>query len=318
MIVLNDTQTAPLAAELGRWRGSMLWHAHIGTAERSEIVDEYWKVIGPSVAEAAVKVFYRPEFMPRSLAAGSVFASPGVDPSTVKNCSLDPAEARRALTAPRVGPITWLSEGLAIAHGDVLGLQISRWDPLKDMAGAVRVFLQTVRQAPAFRGLVVGPKAESASEQAVLAQCSAAWEGAPADVRSRVHIGVIDRSGSEEHDLLVRQIQSAVDVVLQKSIQEGFGLTVTEAMLRAKPVVASAIGGIPLQIGHDMNGVLVQPGSPDEVWVEQLCSLVADEGSRARLGARARADVLARHTVVDHLTAVIDGVARNSRSCRTA
>jgi trehalose synthase len=320
VVVLHDTQTAPLATDLSRWQKSLIWHAHIGTADRNEVVGEYWKVIGPSVTNAAVRVFYRPEFAPSSLRSGSVFATPGLDPSTPKSQLMDRTEARHKLISPpQRWPLRWLSGGSpAFGSGHVVGLQISRWDPLKDMGGALRVFTRAAELNPSFCGLVVGPSAESASEKVVLAACFAEWETAPASVRSRVHVGVIEQCGTNEHDLVVRVLQSAADIVLQKSVQEGFGLTVTEAMLRAKSIIASEVGGIPLQVRHGSNGVLVHPGASDEIWVNEVLALVEDEDSMVRLGASARADVLSKHTIVNYLTTVIDGVSMkfaHSLSC---
>ncbi|MCX2950182.1 glycosyltransferase [Lentzea sp. NEAU-D7] len=311
-LVLHDTQTAPVLPELRPWRDSLLWHAHIGTGDQNELVDGYWEIVGPNVAAAGGRVFYRPEYAPPALRDSSIFASPGVDPSAPKSIPLDRDEARRALSSPPAAwPLTWLTgqDRLFDEPHQVVAAQLSRWDPLKDMSGAFRVFAEVAARVPSFVGLVVGPSAQSASERAELELCLEEWKKAAPDISSRVHIGVIENCGTAEHDDAVRTVQSAADVILQKSVQEGFGLTVTEAMLRGKPVVAAAVGGIPLQLHDRHNGVLVDPGSDETSWADHLHELVSNNDLRSRLGTRALGDVLEHHTVDRHLNAVIDAVA---------
>jgi len=309
-LVMNDTQTAPVAGRLNAWHERLVWHAHIGTGDRNELVDRYWDVVGPSVSGVGARVFYRPEFAPEDLRDGSVFASPGVDPSSLKNTPMELNHARAVLGAkPAAPPLKWVGEaGPTLGPDDIVGVQLSRWDPLKDMAGACRVFCRVAERVPAFRGMVVGPSAQSAAERAQLKMCVDTWRMSSHAARSRVYVGVIHDCGTKAHDRTVQMLQSAADIIIQKSVQEGFGLTVTEAMLRGKPVVATAVGGIPLQLRDNRNGTLVAPGANDERWVDQLLKLVTDADLRVRLGAAARADALDNHTVDRHLSAVVDGV----------
>lgn len=310
IVLLCDTQTAPLIPQLTAWRDRLIWFACIGTSDQNEFVDHYWHVVGPAVSATSARVFFRAEFVPRCLRDRYAVAEPGIDPSSAKNARLDKDDARAVLSRnPAGGPVRWV-DGLRPVprRDDVLGVQLSRWDPLKDMAGACHVFCRMAEKRPDFTGLVVGPSAQSASERAQLQECVATWRAAQAGPRSRVHVGIIEDCGSEAHENAVRVIQSAADIVVQKSVQEGFGLTVTEAMMRGKPVVASAVGGIPLQVEDGRNGLLVEPGSPDESWVDRLLELTADASLRRRLGAAAQRDALERHTVDRYLTAVIGGV----------
>jgi trehalose synthase len=308
--VLHDTQTAPVVAELQAWSDRLVWHAHIGTADRNELVDSYWRVVGPSVAIARAHVFYRREFAPQALRDKSVFASPGLDPSSPKNELMDPDDARALLGNPvSEWPLTWVDHSTPVlGPSNVVAVQLSRWDPLKDMPGAYRVFARAAEEIPSFVGMVVGPSAQSVAELKQLELCLGERAAASTAARSRVHIGVVEHCGTDSHDQTVRVLQSAADIVLQKSIQEGFGLTVTEAMHREKPVLATAIGGIPLQLHDGHNGVLIKPEADDKEWSDRLCALAADTGLRFQLGARARADVLGRHAVDRQLATVIAGV----------
>ena len=309
VVVLHDTQTAPLAAYLGPWEDRLLWHAHIGTADRNPVVDAYWEVLASSVAYTRARVFYRTEYAPPSLLAGSLFVPPSIDPANSKNAPMS-REAACALLATKdpTSPLSWVGSEPRFSPSLIVGLQLSRWDLLKDMAGAVRVFGAAAARHPRFAGLVVGPAAQSRAEQSELDAAVAARARLGSNARSRVHLGVIGDSGTPAHDLAVRSLQSRADIVLQKSTQEGFGLTVTEAMLRGSAVVASQVGGIPLQLESGKNGVTVDPNAEDGEWAVELESLVEDDKHRRRLGNQARADILERHAVDRQLTALVQGL----------
>jgi trehalose synthase len=311
LVVLHDTQSAPVIGELAAWHDRLVWHAHIGTGDSNDLVTAYWQVVCPSVATAAACVFYRPQFAPSALRHRSVFASPGVDPSSPKNAHLDRDKARTKLADSSPGwPLNWVSAARPVSKPrGVIAVQLSRWDTLKDMPGAYRVFSHIAQAEPSFTGLVVGPSAQSSAERRQLELCVAEQQAASRAAKSQVHIGVIEQCGTGAHDQAVRVLQSASDIILQKSVQEGFGLTITEAMLRGKPVAATAVGGIPLQLQDGCNGILLKPGADDHEWATRLHALVTDAQLRSRLGERARVDAVDHHIVDRHLTAVIDGVA---------
>lgn len=308
VLVLHDTQAAPLVEELPAWHDRLVWYAHVGTTERNPAVAAYWGAIGPSVAKARSRVFHRPEFVPRELRAGSVFVEPSLDPAAPKSALMERHSASAALNSG-LTPLRWIGAVPSIESNAPIALQISRWDLLKDMPGATRVLAAVAERRPELVGLVVGPAAHSDIEKAELEATLAAREGLGQAARSRLHIGVIEDSGSAAHDLAVQALQERADVVLQKSRQEGFGLTVSEAMFRGKAVVAARVGGIPLQLEDGRNGVTLPPGASDDQWVETLGELIDDDARRRRLGEQARADVLERRIVDRQLGALIRELA---------
>lgn len=305
-VVLHDTQTAPLVAYLEPWQDRLVWHAHIGTADRNPAVDAYWEVLASSVARARARVFYRPEYVPPTLLPGTFFVPPSIDPASSKNAPMS-REAANSLLATRdaASPLSWVGPEPRFSPSLVVGLQISRWDLLKDMPGAVRVFGAVAAHHPQFIGVVAGPAAQSRAEQLELDAAVAAHAQLDPGAYSRVHLGVIDGSGTPAHDLTVRTLQSRADIALQRSTQEGFGLTVTEAMLRGSAVVASRVGGISLQLESGRNGVTIDPEAEDDEWAAELDSLVEDDRRRRTLGSRARADTLERYAVDRQLTALV-------------
>jgi trehalose synthase len=308
LLILHDTQSAPLVEELADWRDQLIWHAHVGTVERNPAVAAYWDVLSPSVAKARARIFHRAEFVPRELLAGSVFVEPSLDPSAPKSVLMERGRAGEALSAG-LAPLRWIGAAPSINPEASVALQISRWDLLKDMPGAARVLGTGAERRPQLVGLVVGPAAQSDIEKSELEATVAAREGLGRAARSRLHIGVIESSGSAAHDLAVQALQARADVVLQKSRQEGFGLTVTEAMFRGKPVVATGVGGISLQIEDGRNGVTLPPQASDDQWAEALEELIEDGTRRLRLGEQARADVLERRIVDRQLSALIRELA---------
>lgn len=307
-LVLHDTQAAPLVEELAAWHDQLIWHSHVGTAERNPAVAAYWEVLSPSVAKARARVFHRPEFVPPELLAGSVFVEPSLDPSAPKSVLMERERAGEALSAG-VAPLRWIGAAPSIGPEVSVALKISRWDLLKDMPGAARILGAVVERRPELVGLVVGPAAQSDIEKSEFEATLAAREGLGGAARSRLHIGVIEGSGSAAHDLAVQALQARADVVLQKSSQEGFGLTVTEAMFRGKPVLAARVGGIPLQLEDGRNGVTLPPRASDDQWAEALERLIEDDARRLRLGEQARADVLERRIVDRQLSALVRELA---------
>lgn len=308
LLVLHDTQAAPVVENLTAWRDRLVWYAHVGTADRNPAVAAYWGAVGPSVAKAQARVFHRREFVPPELLAGSVFAEPSLDPAAPKSALVERGQAGEALGAG-LAPLRWVGAVPSLGPEVSVALQISRWDLLKDMPGAVRVLAAVAEHRSELAGLVVGPAAQSDAEKSEFEAALAARDGLGRAARSRLHIGVIEDSGSAAHDLAVRTLQARADLVLQKSRQEGFGLTVTEAMFRGKPVLAARVGGIPLQLEDGRNGVTLPAQASDDQWAEALGELIDDDARRLRLGEQARADVLERRIVDRQLSALIRGLA---------
>ncbi len=145
---------------------------------------------------------------------------------------------------------------------DVL-LQVSRWDHLKDMAGVLTGFTDHMDRFPeGVHLLLVGPNVGGVSDDPegaqVLGECRGLRAALPPTKRARVHLCCLPMDDVDENAHLVNALQRHATVVVQKSLMEGFGLTVTEPMWKKRPVVASAVGGITDQIEDDRSGVLLE------------------------------------------------------------
>jgi trehalose synthase len=294
LVVLHDTQTAPLCAVLPRSH-AVVWHAHIGTRSRGPAFTAYWDLLGPAISEAALRIFYLAEYVPDYITGPCDLIPPAVDPSTTKAAPVGRSAARSQLRAAAADSgLVHQVGGARSSVGDraTLAVQVSRWDPLKDMAGVMELFALAAAEDPALTGLVVGTAAQSASEIAELKRCVAVRDAQPPGIVDRLHIWSVQASGTPAHDGVIRAVQSAADVLVQKSLQEGYGLTVTEAMLRGRPVVASDVGGISAQITDGVNGLLVPaPYGPNEA-LGPLRAACGDDASTATLASHARAEAL--------------------------
>jgi trehalose synthase len=193
-----------------------------------------------------------------------------------------------------------------------LVVQVSRWDRLKDMAGVMEGFVRGIASTDLAGAHLVlaGPEVSGVSDDPegaeVLAECQDQWQRLPQRVRGRVHLASIPMDDADENAIIINALQRHAAVVVQKSLVEGFGLTVTEAMWKARPVVASRLGGIQDQITDGRDGLLVEdPHDLDEL-AHVLRRLLEDPGLAARLGAAAHARVLSEFLGDRHLEQYVD------------
>jgi trehalose synthase len=171
--------------------------------------------------------------------------------------------------------------------------QISRWDRLKDPLGVMRGFADVVAPAQDAHLIVAGPDVEAVADDPegaeVLAECLEAWRGLPGAVKPSVHLACLPMDDPDENAAIVNALQRRADVVVQKSLAEGFGLTVTEAMWKSRPVVASGIGGIQEQIVDGHSGVLIPDPTDLRAFGKAVMSLLDDPARAEAIGATARA-----------------------------
>jgi trehalose synthase len=311
VVVLHDPQTLGLAPALRATGARVVWHCHVGAVVGPERgPGAVWRELAAELAAVHAVVTTRPEFAPPAVpVADRVVAPPAVDPAAAKNRELTASEVAAQLDAIGLTAATGTPGGLAqvtqdapVPPGAAVVLQVSRWDPLKDMPAVLR----TVESLPPDVHVVLAGAdpteiPDDREAPAVFAEVLEALAGLSPRGRARAHLVSISQRSPEAGALLVNALQRRADVVVQKSLEEGFGLTVTEAMLKGRAVVASDVGGLRTQITHGHDGVLVDPADHAQL-VAVLRALLDDPARRAAMGARARASVLARHTM-DRLVA---------------
>lgn len=327
IVVLHDPQTAGLVPRL-RAAGieAVVWRSHVGTDDPNEYVREAWDFLRPFVAAASLAVFSRARFVWDGLDESRVLLiSPSIDVLAPKNQPLstdevngilaaagvveggDPASARfvRADGSPgRVDRPAIMHQVRPIALTQQVALQVSRWDRLKDHLGVMRGFVRHCAESSDAHLLLAGPEtggvADDPEAGTVYEEVVAAWGELPLQVRERVHLASLPMSDVDENAAIVNAMQRHAAVVVQKSLAEGFGLTVAEAMWKGRPLVASGVGGIQEQVIDRVTGLLVDPRDLAE-FGHDLTRVLTDHALAARLGQAGRAHIREHFTGPRHL-----------------
>jgi trehalose synthase len=332
IVLLHDPQTAGLAPHLRKNGAHVVWRCHIGSDVANEHVELGWRFLEPYLQEAQCFVFSRDAYVPDFCDHGkSRIIRPSIDIFSPKNRRLAPGLIRTTLvhTGLVEGPPpdeavhrfqradgSWgrierradvVRLGRAPEFDTPLVVQVSRWDPLKDMTGVMHGFAKLVDGwVPGGAELVLaGPNVSGVSDDpeggATLDAVIEAWRELPHAIRARVHIASLPTADIEENAILVNALQRHATVVVQKSLKEGFGLTVTEAMWKSRPVVASRTGGIQDQIEHGKSGILLDDPTDLDEFAGALRRLLEDPEAARRMGKAARARVKAEFLGVRHL-----------------
>jgi trehalose synthase len=317
ILILHDPQTAGLVDAFADEDVAIVWRCHIGVDVQNEHTDAGWSFLEPYLAGADAFVFSREQYVPPLLADAPVaIVAPSIDPFSAKNEELDGETVRAILRAidvvgfgdgepPRFvrqdgspGRVDRRAivtrEGEPIPPDVPLVVQVSRWDPLKDMAGVMRGFTEHLDGHGDAHLALVGPDVSGVTDDPegaeVLATCTEQWHDLPVELRARVHLVCLPMEDLEENAVMVNAIQRHATIVVQKSLAEGFGLTVTEAMWKRRPVVASAVGGITDQIVHGEHGLLLDDARDLAQLGAALDRLLsdADEAERLAHGAHER------------------------------
>lgn len=164
---------------------------------------------------------------------------------------------------------------------------------MKDMAGLMEAFAAHVDRALGAHLLLVGPAvtgvADDPEAAAVLRDCMGRWQQLPHASRARVHLACTPMRDPDEQAAIVNAIQRHATVVVQKSLAEGFGLTVAEAMWKQRPIVASAVGGIRDQLQHEVSGLLIDDPADLPACGAAIERLLRDRALAHRLGLDAHA-----------------------------
>lgn len=330
VVILHDPQTAGLVDPLQRHGCVVLWRCHIGTEVVNDYTEAAWNFLEPFVSDADRLIFSRNVHVPEVLRSCAVsLVSPSIDPFAPKNQRLNPERRTAILTTTgllknqngiKVAPTFYRLSGetdkvtsramllggsTGLTPGRPLVLQVSRWDRLKDHAGVMQGFLsRTLSQVDAELALVgphVGAVADDPEGAAQLEALTSAHAALPDDQRQRVHIISLPTTDVEENAAVVNALQRYATVVVQKSLEEGFGLTVTEALYKARPVIASRVGGICDQIQHDKTGVLLDDPQDLEVFGDELARLLTNAEHAQQLGQTGYADVHQRFLHDHHI-----------------
>jgi trehalose synthase len=312
-VLLHDPQTAGLVQPLRERGAAVVWRCHVGLDHPNEHARDAWRFLRGYVDAADAYVFSRPAFVWEDLEDSKLaIIPPTIDAFSPKNASMAPETVSAILhrtgiasegsdaqptfertdgTPGRVDRGTEAVQARPLTPEDRVLVQVSRWDRLKDPVGVMRAFERDVAAVEGAHLALAGPSTKAVADDPegadVLREVLAGREALPPDVRDRVHLLSLPMDDPEENAAIVNALQRRADVIAQKSLAEGFGLTVAEGMWKARPVIGTRVGGIQDQIVDGETGVLVDPHDLD-AFGAAAASLLGDPERAEALGRAAR------------------------------
>jgi trehalose synthase len=312
-VILHDPQTAGLIRPLSERTSALVWRCHVGVDSPNDVVRSAWEFLLPDVRAAGATVFSRPGYVWEGLERHRVEMEPPViDAFSPKNADLSEDATWAILAAAGLiaggaaeGRPAFVrgdgSTGLVSRAAEIVGgplpvgapwvTQVSRWDRLKDPVGVIEGFSAGAARIAEAHLVLAGPSAGSVDDDpegaAALEDVMTVRGRLEPAVRDRVHLALLPMADAEENAAVVNALQRRSAVVVQKSLAEGFGLTVAEAMWKSRPVVASRVGGIQDQIEDGRSGVLVDPVDL-EGFGAAVSRLLFDRARAEALGQAAR------------------------------
>lgn len=277
-VVVHDPQPAGLRHYTeGEQADHWIWRCHIDTSHPNS---NYWNFLAPYIDEYPAAIFTMEQYVgPGVDFEPLAIIPPTIDPLSPKNAPMDPAAADEIVA------------GYGFDTGRPLMVQVSRFDPWKDPLGVIDAYRIVKQQVPEVQLALVGSMASDDPEGWDYYDKTVRHAGEDFDIRILHNFHGV---GNRE----VNAFQAAADVVIQKSTREGFGLVVTEALWKGKPVVGGKVGGIPLQIIDGETGFLVEDV---EVCAEKVLYLLEKPEEARKMGVAAREHVRRHFLSTRHL-----------------
>ena len=274
VVFIHDPQPAPLLKLCPRRKGKWIWRCHIDVSRPHRPV---WKYLEQFVQGYDASIYSLPAFA-QPMDHPLYIIAPSIDPLSDKNIELEAEEIQPVYGAYHIDP-----------HRPVI-CQVSRFDRFKDPVGVIRAYQMAKAFGPPLQLILAGGTASDDPEgEEVLAEVKNAAKGDP-----DIHILLLPPDAHRT----INALQRISDIVLQKSIREGFGLTVTEAMWKGKPVIGGNAGGIRIQILNLYTGFLIN--SPEGAAL-RMRYLLKHHDRRIQMGATARAFVMENYLLTRHL-----------------
>ena len=264
VFIVNDPQPAALRHFSNNTQAKWIWRCHIDSSEPS---NDTWQFLRPYIEEYDAAVFTMDKFVPQDIKCPLIaIIAPAIDPFSPKNMALPRALCRQMV------------DNLNIHKRQPLISQVSRFDPWKDPFGVMECYRLVKKEVPGVQLALIGSIANDDP---------GGWE----------IFTEVNKEANKDEDIYVfsnltgvgnmevNAFQTASDVVIQKSIKEGFGLVIAEALWKERPVVAGNAGGIPLQMAGNLSNYLVDS---KEECAEKVIKLLKDPDLAEKLGKEGR------------------------------
>ena len=266
-VVVHDPQPAPLRALRAGDGGKWIWRCHIDLTEANPA---YWHFLRPFAQEYDAAIFTMPAYVKQDLRIPKVaIIPPAIDPLSTKNAPL---------TEDQIAAIVSLY-GVDVQRHTIV--QVSRFDPWKDPIGVIDVYRAVREEVPDVQLVMLGSMAHDDPEGMEYYEKTKAYAGDDPDIHLYSNL---DGVGNVE----INAFQRRASVVLQKSLREGFGLTVAEGLWKERPVIGGNVGGIPLQIQDGVSGYLV---NSIEECAARVLDVLRNPEAAAAMGKRGREEV---------------------------
>jgi len=262
VVIVHDPQPIGLRRGALAKGGKWIWRCHIDLSTPNPAPIER---LLPMIEEYDASVWHMEQYVPNDMGRHREAVNiipPAIDPLSPKNMAFSPEDA------------AFVCRQFGIDVDRPLITQVSRFDPWKDPIGVIDAYREVTEQVPEAQLAMVGSMATDDPEGMEFFQKTFEYAGGDEDIKI---LSNLNNVGAIE----VNAFQSQSDVCLQKSIREGFGLTVTEALWKGRPTVAGNVGGIPLQIEDGVSGYLVD--SPSEC-AQRCLEILGDPGLGKQLG----------------------------------
>jgi trehalose synthase len=258
-VIIHDPQPAALRKYLPDHPGYWIWRCHIDLSTPNEQV---LRRMVPLVERYDCKVFHLQAYVPSGVDGKVEIVPPAIDPLSPKNMALSPEDA------------AFVCDQFGVDVDRPLICQVSRFDPWKDPLGVIDAYRIVKQQMDSVQLALVGSMATDDPEGWDFFQRTIEHAAGDEDIKI---LNNLNNVGAIE----VNAFQSQADVVLQKSLREGFGLTVSEALWKVRPTIAGNVGGIPLQIQDGSSGFLVN--TPEEA-AQRSIEILSDPDLGKQLG----------------------------------
>jgi trehalose synthase len=277
-VIVHDPQPAGLLHFTGGEQAEhWIWRCHIDTSHPNL---EYWNFLAPFINQYPAAIFTLEQYVGPNVAYKHLATiAPTIDPLSTKNTPMDPAKAKA------------IAASYGFDSSRPLLVQVSRFDPWKDPLGVIDAYRIVKLKFPQVQLALVGSMASDDPEGWDYYDKTLRRVGEDYDVRVLHNFHGV---GNRE----VNAFQTAADVVIQKSTREGFGLVVTEAMWKEKPVIGGNVGGIPLQVIDGETGFLV---NGVEACADRMLYFLENPGKVEEMGKAARGHVRRNFLSTRHL-----------------
>ncbi|WGF90021.1 glycosyltransferase [Marinivivus vitaminiproducens] len=337
IVVIHDPQPAAVGDRLQERLGvPTIWRCHVGLERSTPSTDAAWRFLEPHLRRYGRTLFTLRDYVPDVLEDRASVLPPSIDPLSHKNRDLDLdkltgilrdagllATEHPAITLPfghraerlqpdgTFGPAT-SPDDIGLLFRPIV-LQVSRWDRLKGFAPLLEGFARLKassgedrkerhrRRVDHARLVLAGPDPTGVQDDpeaaAVLEELCSAWRALPEAVRRDIVLLRLPMASRKQNGLMVNALQRCACVVVQNSLQEGFGLTVTEALWKERTVLGSQAAGIRAQIEDGRTGRLVADAEDPEQIAAALDAMLSDEAGRAAWGRNGR-DTVARRFLI--------------------